>query len=133
MSYDCDGDGFLTTMEFRNAAGAVTQTLENKMWQDGVWLTHDIDNDGDHFRKIYKKDAQLGDTWTETAEDGATVIHEVTDMDSLISVPAGDFHCKVYHYQKSDVFNDSYIFWNDEYGQIMEDAGFFQIKLIEHN
>lgn len=130
---ECNGDGLVSTMEFRNTANAITQTVQNKFWQDGMFLVNDPNNDGAPHFKLYKKDAQLNDTWTETDEDDAIITHTVVDMDSLITVPAGSFHCKVYHYEKSDIFNDSYIFWNDEHGQIMEDAGFFKLELMEHN
>jgi len=130
---DCDGTGLVSSMEFRNTSNVVTQTIPMKFYQEGVFLISDPNNNGAPFLKQYKKDAQLNDTWTETSENGATIIHTVVDVDSLITVPAGSFHCKVYHYEKSDIINDSYIFWNDEYGQIMEDAGFMKLELMEHN
>lgn len=130
---ECDGTGLVSTMEFRNASNVVTQTLPMKFWQDGQFLVSDPYNNGAPFFKQYKKDAQLNDTWTETGENDAVITHTVVDMDSLITVPAGSFHCKVYHYEKSDIINDSYIFWNDEVGQVMEDAGFLKYELTEHN
>lgn len=129
----CGGTGLISPMEFRNTSNVVTQTVQNRMWQNGVWLMNDAKNDGIDLLKLYKKDAQLNDSWTETLADGDVVTHTVVDIDSLITVPAGSFHCKVYHYEKSDIINDSYIFWNDQYGQIMEDAGFFKIEMMEHN
>ncbi|MBL0014338.1 MAG: hypothetical protein IPP30_11745 [Flavobacterium sp.] len=129
----CNGTGLISTMEFRNTANVVTGTVQNKFWQDGVWMINDANNDGIDPRKLYKTNAALNDTWSETDADGAVVLHTVVDIDSLITVPAGSFHCKVYHYEKSDIINDSYIFWNDEFGQIMEDAGFFKIELMEYN
>lgn len=130
---DCAGDGLSTVMEFRNTANVVTQTVPNKFWQDGVFLTGDANNDGVDFHKIYKKDAQLNDTWTETDDDGAIITHTVVDMDSVVTVPAGTFHCKVYKRVKSDIINTSHLFWHDEIGQIMEDAEFVKLELIEHN
>jgi hypothetical protein len=129
----CSGNGLITTMEFRNTANVVTGTIQNKFWQDGVWMINDANNDGIDFRKLYKQNAVLNDTWNETDEDGAIITHTVVDIDSLITVPAGSFHCKVYHYEKSDIINDSYIFWDDEFGQIMEDTGFFKTELLEYN
>lgn len=129
----CNGSGLITTMEFRNTSNVVTSTIQNKFWQDGVWMINDANNDGIDPHKLYKKNAVLNDTWSETDEDGAIVTHTVVDIDSLITVPAGSFHCKVYHYEKSDIINDSYIFWDDEFGQIMEDTGFFKIELMEYN
>jgi hypothetical protein len=130
---DCDGNGFVSNMEFRDPANNITQNVPNRFWQDGVFLMNDAGNDDIDFKKIYKKDAALNDTWSQTDLDGAITTHTVVDIDSLITVPAGEFHCKVYHWVKTDVFNDSYIFWNDEVGQIMEDAGFFQTELVDHN
>ncbi len=130
---DCNGSGLISTMEFRDASNAVTGNVTNKFWQDGVYLINDANNDGVDFERIYKKDAALNDSWTDNDADGAVITHTVVDMDSLITVPAGSFHCKVYHYEKSDIINDSYIFWNDETGQIMEDAGFYKMELMDHN
>lgn len=130
---ECGGSGFPMTMENRSTTNALINTVNGFAWQDGAFLLTDATGDGAPFFKIYKKDAALNDTWTETDEDGATIVHTVVDVDSLITVPAGSFHCKVYHYEKSDIFNDSYIFWHDEFGQIMEDAGFVKYELMEHN
>lgn len=130
---DCNGHGFATTMEFRDAANNVTGTVPNTFWQDGQFLVGDANNDNVDLHKIFKKNAALNDTWTETDADGAILTHTVVDIDSLITVPAGSFHCKVYHYEKSDIINDSYIFWNDDVGQVMEDAGFMKYELTEHN
>lgn len=130
---DCNGsNGFAMNMETRNTANTVVSDIDGWAWQDGVFMTTDATGDGAPFTKIYKKDAQLNDTWTEDY-NGATIVHTVVDMDSLITVPAGSFHCKVYHYEKSDIINDSYIFWHDDIGQVMEDAGFVKYELMEHN
>lgn len=130
---ECNGDGLLSVMEFRNTAGAVTGTVENLFWQDGAFLVNDANVDGIDFHKIYKKNAALNDTWTETDDDGAIITHTVVDTDSLITVPAGTFHCKVYLREKSDIANVSHIFWNDEIGQVMEDAEFMKLELMEYN
>jgi len=130
---ECNGHGLISTMEFRDGSNNITQTITNRMWQDGQFLVTDPNNDGTPYFKLYKKNAALNDSWTETDEDDAIITHTVVDMDSLITVPAGSFHCKVYHYTKSDIVNDSYIFWNDEHGQIMEDAGFFKMELMDQN
>lgn len=130
---ECNGNGLLSEMEFRNTANAVTGTVDNLFWQDGNYVVNDANVDGIDFHKIYKKNAQLNDTWTETDEDGAVITHTVVDMDSVITVPAGTFHCKVYKRVKSDIVNDSHIFWHDEVGQIMEDAEFMKLELMEYN
>src|SRR6187402_2682203 len=40
----CTGSGLSTPMEFRNPEGTVTQTIQNKFWQDGVFLVSDANN-----------------------------------------------------------------------------------------
>lgn len=130
---ECDGDGFESQMEFRDQAGNLQQTVSNIFWQDGDYLVGDANDDGIDFHRIYKKNAALNDTWSETDEDGAEIVHTVIDLDSIITVPAGTFHCKVYKRTKSDLANDSHIFWHDEIGQIMEDAEFMKLELMEYN
>jgi hypothetical protein len=130
---DCTGSGLSAPMEFRNPAGTIIQTIQNKFWQDGAYLINDSGNDGVDLERIYKKGAVLNDTWTDNDADGAVITHTLVDMDSIVTVPAGTFHCKVIHYEKSDIINDSYIFWDDEVGQIMEDSGFIKIELTEYN
>jgi hypothetical protein len=130
---DCGGNGLATTMEFRDTDGQLMQTVPNTFWQEGDFLVGDANNDGIDFHKIYKKNAQLNDTWTETDEDGAVLNYTLVDMDSLITVPAGSFHCKVILREKSDIINVSHIFWHDEVGQIMEDAEFMKYELTEYN
>ena len=132
---ECNGSGFLVTRQAFNQGGSVYTSGIDLWKQDGELLLTDSNNNGDYFAKIYKKNAVLGETWQFTRPtDNAIIKHEVVDMDSIITVPAGTFHCKVFKYTNSETINDSYIFWNDEVGNIMEDAdGFIRLELKSHN
>ncbi|RZJ71431.1 hypothetical protein [Flavobacterium sp.] len=134
MSFgNCNGDGFVTTREMRDPNGTVVSTTSDLIFQDGNFVKNDVGSDGIDITTLYKKNAALGDIWTETRTDGRVITHEVVNMDSTVTVPAGTFHCKVYKYTTSTAANESYIFWSDEIGQIMEDAGFFKLELQNHN
>ncbi len=100
---------------------------------NGIYFKIDSNNNNDYFAKIYKKNATLGESWNVTRPDGSIVTHEVVDIDSLVTVPAGSFHCKVFKYTTTTAVNESFVFWNDEVGNIMEDAGFFKLELKTHN
>jgi len=88
---------------------------------------------GNENAKIYKKNAKLGDTWMYTQKDGGVVTYEVIKMDSIITVPAGTFSCKVYKYNATDIINELFVFWNDEIGQIKENAGFVSLELSNYS
>jgi hypothetical protein len=131
---ECNGSGFLVSRKIYNPSGDLTNSATDLWKQKGEFLLTDSNNNGDYFSKIYKKGAVLGDTWQVTRpSDGAVITHEVIDMDSLITVPAGTFHCKVFKYTNSKTINDSHIFWHDEIGQIKEDAGFMTTELKTYN
>jgi hypothetical protein len=83
--------------------------------------------------RIYKLNPILNESWQDINSNGETVTHRVVDIDSLITVPAGSFHCKVIKFELSSGVNESYTFWNDEYGKIQEDIGYIRIKLDSHN
>jgi hypothetical protein len=131
----CNGTGFLVNRETKDVSGNVVASgSATDLWkQDGDFILTDSNNNGDYFAKIYKKNAALNDTWQYTKTDGAVVTHKVIDVDSLITVPAGQFHCKVFKYTNSGTINDSYIFWDDQVGQIQENAGFFKTVLKSLN
>ena len=131
----CNGDGFIVNRNSYQTNGTIYSSGTDLWKQDGDFLVTDSNNNGDYFSKIYKKGAQLGDSWTFTRPtDDAVITHEVVDMDSIITVPAGTFHCKVFKYTNTANINDSHIFWDDQIGNIMEDAdGFFKIELKSHN
>jgi hypothetical protein len=130
---ECNGTGFLVSRKQYTTAG-VEQSSATDLWkQDGDFLLSDSNNNGDYFSKIYKKNASLGDTWNVTRTDGSIVTHEVVDVDSLITVPAGEFHCKVFKYSTTSAINESHIFWVDGIGQIKEDAVFIINELQSYN
>lgn len=119
----CSGNGFQVTR---------TTPLGNgiDIWrQNGEFLEVDSNGDEDYYAKTYKLNASLGETWTHTQSDGDVVTHTVISVDSTITVPAGTFTCKVFSYQNSGTINTSYTFWDDEIGQIKEDAGFVVLEL----
>lgn len=130
---ECNGTGFLVLRQQFSTTG-VEQTSAIDLWkQDGDFLLSDSSFNGDYFSKIYKKNAALGETWEVTRPDGSIVTHEVVDIDSLITVPAGEFHCKVFKYSTTSAINESHIFWVDGIGQIKEDAGFVINELQSYN
>lgn len=129
----CNGEGFLVTREMFNPTGDLLSTSVDLMKQDGDFLLVDSGNNGDYFSKNFKKNAALGETWVYTRSDGAVVTHEVIDIDSLITVPAGEFHCKVFKYTSSAAINESHVFWHEELGNIKEDAGFFTMELKSYH
>ena len=130
---ECTGGGRLTSRQVYGPDGALASETEDLIKEDGDFLISDVGNDGEYWAKLYKKNAALGETWSVTRLDGSIVTPEVVDTDSIVTVPAGTFHCKVYKYTTTTAINDSYIFWNDETGQIKEDAGFMTLELTEHN
>ncbi len=129
----CNGTGFLVSRQQFSTTGVVQSSATDLWKQDGDFLLSDSSNNGDYFSKIYKKNAALGDTWNVTRTDGSIVTHEVVDIDSLITVPAGEFHCKVFKYSTTSAINESHIFWVDDIGQIKEDAGFIINELQSYN
>lgn len=130
---NCNGNGFVTTRQMIQMDGTVVSTSQDLVFEDGNFIKNDVGSNGGYASTLYKKNAALGDIWEETNDNGSVITHEVIDIDSTITVPAGTFNCKVYKYTSSTAINDSYIFWNDEVGQVMEDAGFFKLELKEHN
>ena len=130
---ECNGNGFLVTRQSFDPSGVAGAIATDLYKQEGDFLLTDSNNNNDYFAKIYKKNATLGESWNVTRPDGSIVTHEVVDIDSLVTVPAGSFHCKVFKYTTTTAVNESFVFWNDEVGNIMEDAGFFKLELKTHN
>ena len=127
---NCTGDGFAVDML------ATDSTFDEILTNDAFWKETDdfiladvADNVG---AKMFRKNAQLGDTWSYTQGDRGITTHEVIKIDSVVTVPAGTFTCKVYKYTATDIFNESFVFWNDEIGQIKEDAGFVSTELASY-
>lgn len=130
----CDGNGiYALNRKFFNTAGTQTSATTDKIKISGNFLAIDVQNSEDFYERLYKKNPQLGDVWEDTKTDGTIYRHEVFDMDSIVTVPAGTFHCVVYKATRSTTINDSYLFWNSQFGEIMEDSGFVTLKLRSHN
>lgn len=133
----CNGNGFLASRQVYDTNGVLSAANSGTdLWkQDGDFLATDSNNNGDYFAKIYKRNATLGETWVYTRPtDGAIITHQLVDLDSLITVPLGSYHCKVIKYTNSATINESHIFWVDDLGQIKEDAdGFFVLELTALN
>lgn len=130
---ECNGAGFLVSRQNYDVWGVLTTNRTDIWKQNGDFLLSDSNSNGDYFSKLYKKNAGLGETWSVQRPDGSVVTHEVVDIDSLVTVPAGSFHCKVYKYTTTSTINESYVFWNDAIGNVREDAGFLLLELISHN
>lgn len=130
----CNGDGVFSVLRtFEDAAGNETGSQTDKMKIDGNFLAIDVANSENFYERLYKKNPQLGDVWEDTKADGTIYRHEVIDLDSIVTVPAGTFHCVVYKGNSSTTINDKFLFWNDEVGHVMEDSGFWTMKMISHN
>lgn len=130
---NCNGSGFLVNRLVLDPSGAQVSSSTDLMKQEGDFLLVDSSNNGDYFSKGYKKNMALGEIWQYTRPDNSVVTHEVIDLDSLITVPAGEFHCKVVKYTTTSAINESFVFWHDEIGNIKEDAGFFSMELRSYN
>jgi major membrane immunogen (membrane-anchored lipoprotein) len=131
---DCNGNGFLVTRETFDISGGLVQTATDLHKQDGDFLVTDSNNNGDYFAKIYKKNAVVGDIWSVTRPDGSIVTHEVVSVNEQVTVPAGTFTCKVFKYTTTTTVNESLVYWNDEVGNIKEDAdGFLLLELLSYN
>lgn len=130
---DCAGSGFLVSRQAYDVNGTAAAPVTDLWKQEGDFLLTDSNNNGDYFAKVYKKNATLGQTWSVTRPDGSIVTNEVVDIDSLVTVPAGSFHCIVYKYSTTSTINDSYVFWKDDVGNVMEDSGFFLLELMSYN
>ncbi|GGC77307.1 hypothetical protein GCM10011508_00920 [Flavobacterium lutivivi] len=130
----CDGTGvYSLSRKYFDTSGAETGSQVDKIKIEGDYMKIDVSNSETFYERLYKKNAQLGDTWEDTKADGTIYTREVIDVDSLITVPAGSFHCKVYKQTSSNSIGENYIFWNDEYGEIMEESLFLTLKLSSHN
>ncbi|WP_298553699.1 hypothetical protein [uncultured Algibacter sp.] len=127
----CNGEGFSIDKEAKNSTFSEVLTGTDLWTETDEFILADAGINVD--AKIYKKNSQLGDVWMHTQADGGVATHEVISIDSLVTVPAGTFSCVVYKYTATDIINESFVFWNDEIGQIKEDAGFFSLELAEYS
>jgi len=126
-------NGFLITSTKYDPNGKTIAT-DYDLWKEenGFIKLYNTKSSSDVSR-IYKLNPILNESWQDINITGQIVTHRVVDIDSLIVVPAGSFHCKVIKYELSSGVNESYSFWNDEFGKIQEDLGFIRIKLDSHN
>lgn len=130
---ECNGEDFLIERILTNNQDQ-SVNYTDLMKQEGDYLLVDSNNDGNYFSKTYKKNAALGDIWTHTKDNGAIVTHEVIAVDSLVTVAAGTFNCKVFKYTSSSTINETFIFWHDDIGNIKEDTGgLFDLELVSYN
>lgn len=131
---NCNGNGlFAVNRTFLDTNGAQTGTQVDKIKIDNDYMKIDVANSETFYERLYKKNVALHDTWQDQKADGTIYYREVVDIDSLITVPAGNFHCKVYKQTTSNAIGENYIFWNDQIGEIYEDSGIFTLKLLSHN
>ncbi|WP_203257057.1 hypothetical protein [Hyunsoonleella ulvae] len=126
----CNGNGFLVDRTISDPS-TNENTTSTDLWREGDDFLL-VDANGNTNAKIYKRNAQMGETWMHDQADGGIATHEVVSLDSTITVPAGTFKCVVYKYTATDIVNDSYVFWNDEVGNVKEDAGFFVLELTDY-
>lgn len=130
----CDGNGvFSLTRKFFDNTAVETSSQVDKLKIDGDFMAIDVQNTETFYERLYKKNAQLNETWNDMKGDGTVYTREVIDIDSLITVPAGTFHCKVYKQTSSNSIGENYLFWDDEIGEIMEESLFLTLKLTSHN
>lgn len=127
----CNGEDYAVDMLAENSSYDELLTNSDVIWEetDDFILAYVASNIGS---KIFKKDAKLGDVWMHTQADGGIATHEVIKIDSVVTVPAGTFTCKVYKYTATDIINESFVFWNDDIGQIKEDSPFLSTELVSY-
>lgn len=130
---ECNGTGFVTERKMTDMSGNVISTTQDLVYREGNYVYNDVGMDGGYASILYKKGAQLGDTWSVTDDSGRVVTHEVVDIDSLVTVPAGTYHCKVYKYTTSTSATESFVFWNDEVGNVKESGSWIGMELQSHN
>ncbi|WP_396155419.1 hypothetical protein [Flavobacterium sp.] len=131
----CNGNGvFSVTRRFFDVNNAQTSSQVDKIKINGAYMEIDVANTTEVFwERLFKKNAQLNDVWSDTRADGTVYTREIIDMDSIVTVPAGTFNCKVYKQTSSTAIGENYIFWNDEVGEIMEESLLLTLKLTEYN
>lgn len=110
-----------------------TGNISSNWKQEDGFLWTDANNAVDGFNRFYKIDAQVGDTFSYTNNDGAVYTTEVIAVDSTITVPAGDFVCDVYRRTSTSIINEIFTMWNHDIGQIKSDSGFTVFELASYN
>ncbi|WMI69156.1 hypothetical protein [Mangrovimonas sp. YM274] len=129
----CNGAGYEVERVVPNLSTGQLETGTDLWMQDGDYLINEVGNGSGTLAEIYKKNVSVGDVWTYTRGDGHTVTHEVVAVDSLITVPAGTFSCNVFKHTTTSAFNETFVCWNDDFGNIKEDGmGWFNLELINY-
>lgn len=108
-------------------------SISNNWKQEDGYLWTDANDAVDGYNRIYKINAEVGDIFTYTKNDGTVSTTEVIEIDSEITVPAGTFICDVYKKTSTSVINETIIMWNHEVGQIKTDSGFATFELESYN
>jgi hypothetical protein len=130
---NCDGNGIYNlNRKYYDLNGSITLEQNDKIKFENGYMAINIEDNEEFYERLYKLNPSLNDSWSDTKADGTTYTRTVVDLDSLVSTPAGSFNCKVYLFSSS-TGSESYIFWNDQIGEIFEDAGFFTLKLDNYN
>jgi len=126
-------NGFLITKTKYDPNGKEISTGYDLWKEENGYIKSYNNKSSSDVSRIYKLNPILNESWQDININGQIVTHRVVDIDSLILVPAGSFHCQVIKYELSSGVNESYSFWNDEFGKIQEDIDFIRIKLDSHN
>lgn len=128
----CDGNGFDVQRTTRNGAGAIINSQQSKIRLNNGYV-EGVTPGTDVTQRIFKKNAAVGDVWEDIGVSGGTIRQEVIDLDSIVTVPAGTFSCVVTKYDDESQFGTSYMFYNAQVGQVLQDAGFYELRLTDHN
>ena len=109
--------------------------ISNNWKQEDGYLWTDANDaaDNDGYNRVYKINAELGDVFTYTKNDGTVSTTEVIEIDAVITVPAGTFVCDVYKKTSTSVINETLLMWNHEVGQIKTDSGFVIFELDSYD
>ncbi len=129
---ECDGQGFDVQRLTRNAAGVAVGTVQSKIRINNGYVEGFSPQTG-ITQRIFKKNAAVGDVWEDIGISGGTIRQQIIDLDSIITVPAGTFSCVVTKYDDESQLGTSYMFYNAQVGQVLQDAGFYELRLTDHN
>lgn len=110
-----------------------TGSITNHWKQEDGYLWTDANGAVGGYNRFYKINAEVGDTFSYTREDGSEHTTEVIAIDSMITVPAGTFPCDVYKKTSTSVINETFTMWNHDVGQIKSDSGFTVFELDSYN
>lgn len=77
-----------------------------------------------NLRKPYKHDAKLGETWSNLKDNGATETYLVMAVDSMVTVPAGTYSCKLIKRTATDSAIPDMALYSDEVGLVYQEVPF---------